>query len=70
MLIPSEVRATVGAVKGLAVQLGMMSLFALIGGVAQTVSYRAAFVAVGGLVTTIGLGTLAAASVAARRRAP
>lgn len=58
-LIPTETRATIGAVKGLCTQIGMTSLFTLIGAVAQAASYRAAFGVIGALVILIGAGWLA-----------
>ena len=58
-LIPSERRATIGAVKGLVVQAGMMSLFAGIGWAAHVSSYNTAFLACGIAVTLIGLAWLA-----------
>jgi hypothetical protein len=57
--IPSQNRATIGGVKGLASQIGVMSLYMSFGPLAQATSYRAAFLACGGVVAAIGLTYLA-----------
>ena len=62
--IPSRNRATIGGVKGLASQIGVMSLYMSFGPLAQATSYRAAFVACGAATATIGLAYL----VLGRRR--
>jgi MFS family permease len=66
-LIPSERRATIGAVKGLVTQIGMISLFAGIGAAAQAGSYRIAFIAVGAVGVIAASGWLLAGAM---RRTP
>ena len=65
-LIPSETRATIGAVKGLGVQMGNTCLYALIAGVAHAASYRAAFLCIGLIVFAMGLAWLAGSAIRAR----
>ena len=68
-LIPTETRATIGAVKGLCTQVGMTSLFTLIGAVAEGASYRTAFAVIGAAVTVIGLAWLIGSRLRARATA-
>lgn len=58
--IASETRATIGSVKGFAAQIGVSSMYMLVGPFAQATSYRASFLACGALAATIGAVWLAA----------
>ena len=58
--IGSGQRATVGSVKGLLAQIGITALYVGFGPVAQTTSYRTAFMACGCAAIAIGVGYLGA----------
>jgi MFS family permease len=69
--IPSENRATISSVRGFASQVGISSLYLLLGPLAQATSYQTAFLACGLVGAAIGVGYLAtavrASSPASRR---
>jgi MFS family permease len=69
--IPSENRATISSVRGFASQVGISSLYLLLGPLAQATSYQTAFLACGLVGAAIGLAYLAtavsASSPASRR---
>lgn len=57
--IPSENRATISSVRGFASQVGISSLYLLLGPLAQATSYQTAFLACGLVGAAIGVGYLA-----------
>ena len=62
--IPSDNRATVGSVKGFATQIGVSSLYLVMGPLAEATSYRTAFIACGCAGLAMGLVSL---TLSARR---
>jgi MFS family permease len=64
--IPSDQRATLGSVKGVAAQVGISSLYLGFGPLAQATSYQVGFMACGCAGIAIGLAYLAV-SIASRR---
>jgi MFS family permease len=65
--IPSERRATLGAVKNVAAQVGMTGLYLGFGPLAEATSYRVAFITVGVLVAIAGAAYMLREPFRARR---
>ena len=66
--IPSRNRATIGSVKSFAAQIGISSLYLVMGPLAQATSYRTAFIACG--AAGIAIGAACVAGSAGRRERP
>jgi len=54
-IVSQDVRATVTSVKGFFVELAVMGLYIVFGLLAKYINYQAAFMAIGGLISLIGL---------------
>ncbi|HVM98862.1 MAG TPA: MFS transporter [Caulobacteraceae bacterium] len=57
--VPSETRATIGSVKGFAVEVAVTALYLTFGPLAQLAGYRGAFLATGASIAALGLGLAA-----------
>jgi hypothetical protein len=66
--IPSETRATVSSIAGVAIELGVMGVYGGFGLIAQLSDYRHAFLAFGGFTLAMGLVYLARPLKAGRAR--